>query len=68
MPFVSIRITRDGATREQKSQLIREVTETLERVLSKDPALTHVTIEEIDPENWGYAGRSAAEHRRPKSR
>jgi 4-oxalocrotonate tautomerase len=68
MPFVSIRITKDGATREQKSLLIREVTNTLERVLSKDPTLTHVTIEEIDPDNWGYAGRTAAELRRPKSR
>lgn len=37
MPFVSIRITRDGVTAEQKAQVIREVTETLERVLHKPP-------------------------------
>ena len=30
MPFVSIRITREGTTPEQKAQVIQEVTETLE--------------------------------------
>lgn len=58
MPFVSIRITREGNTAEQKAQVIKEVTETLQRVLHKAPELTHVTIEEIDTDNWGYAGRS----------
>jgi 4-oxalocrotonate tautomerase len=33
MPFVSIRITREGNTPELKAQVIKEVTETLERVL-----------------------------------
>lgn len=39
MPFVSVRITRDGVTREQKAQVIKEITETLERVLNKKPEL-----------------------------
>ena len=46
MPFVSIRITREGTTAEQKAQVIKEVTETLERVLHKPPEWTHVAIEE----------------------
>jgi len=37
MPFVSLRITRDGVTQEQKAQVIAEFTETLERVLNKRP-------------------------------
>lgn len=56
MPFVSIRITREGTTAEQKAQVIREVTQTLERVLHKPPEWTHITIEEIDTDNWGFAG------------
>ena len=40
MPFVSLRITRDGVTPEQKAQVIAEFTETLERVLHKRPDLT----------------------------
>jgi 4-oxalocrotonate tautomerase len=59
MPFVSVRITRDGVTREQKAKVITEMTETLQRVLGKAPELTHVVIEEIDTDNWGVAGESA---------
>ena len=58
MPFVSIRITREGVTAEQKAQVIREVTETLERVLHKPPEWTQITIEEIDTDNWGFGGKT----------
>lgn len=34
MPIVNVRITRDGVTREQKAQVIREITDTLQRVLN----------------------------------
>ncbi|MVV50148.1 4-oxalocrotonate tautomerase family protein [Pseudomonas sp. PB120] len=64
MPFVSVRITRDGVTREQKAQVIAEITDTLKRVLGKPPELTHIVIEEVDTDNWGYAGVSATEHRK----
>lgn len=63
MPFVSVRITRDGVTREQKAQVIKEITETLERVLNKRPDLTHIVIEEVDTDNWGYAGITTTEYR-----
>jgi len=58
MPFVSIRITREGNTAEQKAQVIKEVTETLSRVLHKPPEWTHIAIEEVDTDNWGFGGRS----------
>ena len=35
MPYVNIRITREGATREQKAQLIAGVTDLLYEVLDK---------------------------------
>lgn len=63
MPFVSLRITRDGVTREQKAQVIKEFTETLERVLGKRPDLTHIVIEEVDTDNWGYAGMTTTAYR-----
>nr|WP_286674906.1 4-oxalocrotonate tautomerase family protein [Pseudomonas subflava] len=63
MPFVSVRITRDGVTREQKAQVIKEITETLQRVLNKKPELTHIVIEEVDTDNWGYAGITTTEYR-----
>lgn len=64
MPFVSVRITRDGVTSEQKAQVIAEITETLERVLHKRPDLTHIVIEEVDTDNWGYAGMTTTTYRK----
>jgi 4-oxalocrotonate tautomerase len=60
MPFVNIRIARDGngATAEQKAAVIRGVTDVLVKVLDKNPERTHVVIEEVDPDNWGFAGDS----------
>lgn len=55
MPYVNIQITK-GATREQKSEIVKDVTNSLQRVLGKQPEHTHVVIQEIDEENWGFAG------------
>ena len=60
MPFVSIRITREGNTAEQKAQVIREVTETLERVLDKPPARTPTVVEEGDTDNGGFGGQATS--------
>lgn len=57
MPFISLRITK-GATTEQKEEIIREFTATLERVLDKNPEWTHIVIDEVEHENWGHAGLS----------
>lgn len=64
MPYVSIRITRDGATAAQKAELVADVTATLQRVLGKRPEHTHIVIDEVEPENWGFAGVLTTEYRR----
>jgi 4-oxalocrotonate tautomerase len=58
MPFVNIKITREGATKEQKEKLIRGATQLLVDVLGKNPATTVVVIEEVDTDNWGVGGES----------
>jgi 4-oxalocrotonate tautomerase len=58
MPYVNIRITREGATADQKEELIRGVTDLLVRVLNKDPKTTFVIIDEIETDNWGVDGMS----------
>ena len=55
MPYVSVQITA-GATREQKAELVREFTAALVRILGKRPEHTHIVIQEIEEENWGFAG------------
>lgn len=67
MPFVNVKITRDGVTAEQKSQIVAEMTATLQRVLGKRPDHTHIVIDEVDPENWGYAGVLTTEYRSQQS-
>ncbi len=64
MPYVNVRITKDGVTAEQKSQIIDEITQTLSRVLDKKPERTHVVIDEVELENWGVGGVSVSEFRR----
>ncbi len=64
MPMVNVKITREGATAEQKSQVIAEMTEVLARVLGKNPATTIVIIEEVENENWGIAGEPVSERRK----
>ena len=63
MPFVNIKITREGATREQKEALIRGATQLLVDVLGKNPQTTVVVIDEVDTDNWGVAGETIRERR-----
>jgi 4-oxalocrotonate tautomerase len=63
MPFVNIKITRDGATREQKETLIAGVTNLLRDVLGKNPQTTVVIIEEVETDNWGIGGESVTVRR-----
>ncbi len=63
MPYVNIKITREGASPEQKAELIRGVTELLVKVLNKNPQTTVVVIDEIDTDNWGIGGESVATRR-----
>lgn len=64
MPVVNVRITKDGVTAQQKALIVAEITQTLQRVLGKRPEHTHIIIEEIDPNNWGFSGMLTSEYRR----
>jgi len=64
MPYVNIKITREGATTAQKAELIRGVTRLLADVLGKNPVTTVVTIDELETDNWGIGGESVTELRR----
>ena len=58
MPYVNIKITREGATAEQKAKLIEGATQLLVDVLGKNPTTTVVVIDEVDTDNWGIAGET----------
>lgn len=64
MPYVKVELTREGVTREQKASLIRGITSLITDTLNKDPHLTHVVIQEIELDDWGYAGDQVSELRK----
>ncbi|WP_119272638.1 tautomerase family protein [Taklimakanibacter deserti] len=64
MPYVNIKITREGATAAQKARLIKGVTDLLVDILDKSPATTFVVIDEIALEDWGVGGLPVGEFRR----
>ena len=67
MPYVNIKITRNGVTKRQKATIIKEVTETLVKTLHKKQEHIHIVIDEVHPENWGYAGMLTTEFRKLKT-
>ncbi len=63
MPYVNVKITREHVTAEQKAEIIAGITQRLVDVLDKNPATTHVVIDEVDLDNWGIDGVPVAELR-----
>lgn len=63
MPYIKIELTREGVSKEQKQAIIKGVTDLMTNVLNKDPHLTHVVIQEIELDDWGYAGEQVSELR-----
>lgn len=64
MPYVNIKITREGATAQQKAALIAGAVRLLVEVLGKNPQTTVVVIDEIETDNWGIAGETVTARRR----
>ncbi len=55
MPYVNVQITA-GATRQQKAEVVRQITDTLVSVMNKTPEHIHIVLQEIQEEDWGYCG------------
>lgn len=68
MPYVNIKVTREGVTTDQKAELISGVTDLLVRVLNKSPATTFVVIDEVALEDWGISGLPVEQFRRVGAR
>ena len=52
MPYVNIKVTREGVTKEQKEQLIAGATKLLQEVLGKNPSTTFVVIDEVETDTF----------------
>lgn len=61
MPYISIKVTDEQVTKEQKQQLIHGATQLVVDILNKDPKTTHVVIDEVPVDNWGVSGKQYSE-------
>lgn len=64
MPYVNIRITKEGVTEHKKAALIKGVTQLLVDQLGKNPETTVVVIDEVDTDNWGIGGETLTMRRK----
>ena len=60
MPYVNVRVT-PAITTEQSRKLVEEITDSLVRILGKKPEHTHIVIDEVDQERWGFSGKLTSE-------
>lgn len=63
MPYINIKVTKEGVTAEQKKKLIQGATQLLFDVLGKPHRTTYVVIDEVDTDNWGVGGITIREMR-----
>lgn len=64
MPYVNVKITREGVTAAQKTAVIAGITQLLKDELGKNPETTFVVIDEVDTDNWGIGGESVTVRRK----
>ena len=63
MPYVNVRVTKEGVTSRQKEEIITGVTNLLRDILGKNPQTTVVVIDEVETDNWGIAGETVTKRR-----
>ena len=63
MPYINIKVTREGVSAKQKAALIQGTTDLVVKILNKDPTTTFVIIEEVATDNWGVAGETVSARR-----
>ena len=63
MPYINLQITKES-TREQKKHIVEDFTASLVFHLGKKPEHIHIVNDEIDEENWGYAGMLTDDYRK----
>ena len=66
MPYVNLQLTPENLTRENKARLVAAITDALVTILGKKPEHTHIVIQEVAEENWGFAGQLTDDYRKSK--
>lgn len=60
MPFVNVKVA-GTLSLDQKKEIVKRITKTLEEVASKPPSVTYIVIEEVKREDWAVGGKLLSE-------
>lgn len=55
MPYINVK-SAGTLTHEQKAEIAREITATMERIAHKPKSYVYVVFEDVPHENWAIAG------------
>ena len=55
MPYINVKLA-GSLSREQKQQIAKEITDTMQRIAHKPPSYTYIVFDEVAEENWAVAG------------
>jgi len=67
MPYINIKVTDEGVTKEQKRKLIAGATQLMVDILNKNPNSTFVVIDEVNTDNWGVGSEMVTDLRQRES-
>jgi len=69
MPYVNIKVAKGPSvlTPDKKRAIVAGITRILADVLGKKPEHTHIVLEEIEPDDWGFAGVLVSEYRQAQN-
>lgn len=56
MPYIEVKVAGE-LTPDQKREIVKEITATMERVAGKPPAATYVVIQDMGRDNWAKSGK-----------
>ncbi len=68
MPYVNIKVTKEGVTPEQKLKLIQGAAQLLFDVLGKPPQTTYVVIDEVETDSWGVGMETITQIRKKQGK
>lgn len=58
MPIINVKLVKNAFYAEQKNELIKNITDSIEEIYSGLRDVTFVTIEEIKEGDWGIGGQA----------
>ena len=56
MPYINLKLV-GKLTKEQKKEIAKQFTETLQKVANKSPDHTYLVIDEVDGANWAVGDK-----------